>query len=49
MVEPFAKLPVALEPKQDEGRELRFLAPFRVWYVIFHYGDMELSGFPAIG
>jgi hypothetical protein len=38
-----------LEPRQDEGRELLFLAPFSVCYVIFRYGGMDLSGFPAIG
>jgi hypothetical protein len=47
-VEPIAKLPVAVEPKPGEGRELLFLAPVSVRYVIFHYGGMELSDFQAI-
>jgi hypothetical protein len=48
-LEPIAKLPVAVEPKPGEGRELLFLAPYSVRQVIFHYGGMGLSGFQAIG
>jgi hypothetical protein len=48
-LEPIAKLPVAVEPKPGEGRELLFLAPISARYVIFHYGGMGLSSFQAIG